>query len=156
VDESLPQATLKAMWFFLATVASMCWGVAYILAEHIFKRVSVFTTLAIEALLMGLVFLFIAIKDGDFKKDLATIGSSMNLSLVLLTFVVVSTIAELAINFSISEKDATLAGFVEISYPFFIALAAYLIYGQEELHPGTAIGGIIVFIGACIIFYFSR
>jgi drug/metabolite transporter (DMT)-like permease len=144
------------MWFLLATIASMCWGVAYILAEHIFKRVSVLTTLAIETILMGLVLLVFAITTGDFKKDLITIGSSSKLTLTLAAFIIVSTVAELAINFSISEKDATLAGFVEITYPFFIALFAYLLFGQEELSPGTAVGGIIVFIGACIIFYFSR
>ncbi|HEV3245146.1 MAG TPA: EamA family transporter [Candidatus Paceibacterota bacterium] len=144
------------MWFFLATVASMCWGVSYILAEHIFKRISVYTTLVIECFLMGFVILIVAIKAGDFKKDLVTLTSSSKLMLTFVLFTTASIIAELAINFSISEKDATLAGFVEISYPFFIALFAYLLFGQEELHPGTAFGGVVVFVGACIIFYFSR
>jgi drug/metabolite transporter (DMT)-like permease len=144
------------MWFFLATVASMGWGISYILAEHIFKRISVATTLAIEALLMGVVILFISIRDGDLARDLTTLGSSTKLLGLFVAFTAVSIIAELAINFSISEKDATLSGFVEITYPFFIAVFAYLFFGQEELHPGTAVGGVIVFIGACVIFYFSR
>jgi drug/metabolite transporter (DMT)-like permease len=144
------------MWFLLATIASMCWGVAYILAEYIFKRVSVLTTLAIETFLMGIVLLVFAIRTGDFKKDLVTITSSSKLALILAAFIIVSTVAELAINFSISEKDATLAGFVEITYPFFIALFAYIFFGEAELNIGTAAGGVIVFIGACIIFYFGR
>lgn len=134
----------------------MGWGVSYILAEHLFKRISVFTTLAFWMFFMGLVTLFFAVRLGDFKRDITAITSSGKLSLLLLGFVLASTLAELAINFSISEKDATLAGFVEITYPFFIALFAYLIFGQEELHPGTAFGGALVFIGACIIFYFGR
>ena len=134
----------------------MFWGISYIVSEHLYKRISVYTTLAIEMFFISLIILAAAIRTGDFKRDMTTLGSSGKLLGLLAASTVIWAVAELAINFSISEKDATLAGFVEITYPFFIALFAYLIFGQEELHPGTAVGGVIVFIGACIIFYFSR
>ena len=134
----------------------MCWGVFYILSEHIYKQISVYTTLAVEAFFFFIVVSYLAIRSGALKHDLATLNGSGKLIFLLTTVTIVSIIAELSINFSISEKDATLAGFVEITYPFFIALFAYIFYRQEELHPGTAIGGALIFIGACVIFYFSR
>lgn len=134
----------------------MCWGIFYIVSEHVYKQISVYTTIAVEAFFLFLIAAYFSIKEGALKHDLTTLGSSGKLLMLLAVVTVVSIVAEISINFSISEKDATLAGFVEITYPFFIALFAYLFFGQEELHPGTAIGGVIVFIGACIIFYFSR
>lgn len=144
------------MWFVLATVASMFWGISYIVSEHLYKRISVYTTLAIEMFFISIIILIAAIKTGDFKRDLTTLSSSGSLIALLATSAIVWAVAELAINFSISEKNATFAGFVEITYPFFIALFAWLLFGQRELTWGTALGGVIVFIGACIIFYFSR
>ena len=144
------------MWFVLATFASMCWGVFYIISEHLYKQLSVYTVIAIESLFLFLVALFFAVKEHVLKTDVGTLANSGKLMTLMFVAVAMTILAEISINFSISEKDATLAGFVEITYPFFIALFAYLIFGQEELHPGTAIGGVIVFIGACIIFYFSR
>jgi len=144
------------MWFLLATVASMFWGIFYIFSEHVYKQISVYTALAFESFFLFLVASYLAIRGGALKHDLVALGTSGKLAVLLATITVASIIAELSINFSISEKDATLAGFVEITYPFFIALFAYLIFGQEELHPGTAFGGALIFIGACTIFYFSR
>lgn len=144
------------MWFVLATVASMCWGVFYIVSEHVYKQISVYTAIAIESLFLFLVATYFAVRENVLKHDLTAIASSGKLFGFLFITVVVSILAEVSINFSISEKDATLAGFVEITYPFFIALFAFLFFGQEELSVGTAFGGAIVFVGACIIFYFSR
>jgi drug/metabolite transporter (DMT)-like permease len=124
------------MWFLLATVASMFWGISYIVSEHLYKRISVYTSLAIEMFVISVIILIVAIRTGTFKQDITTLGSSSKLMLLLAASTVIWAIAELAINFSISEKDATLAGFVEITYPFFIALFAFLFFGQKELHFG--------------------
>jgi drug/metabolite transporter (DMT)-like permease len=64
-------------------------------------------------------------------------------------------IAELCIGFSIISKNATLAGLIEISYPIFIALFSYLLFKNKITIP-TVIGGIIVFFGIFIIYYFNR
>jgi drug/metabolite transporter (DMT)-like permease len=144
------------MWFLLATVASMFWGISYIVSEHLYKRISVYTTLAIETFFISIIILTVAILTGDFKRDMTTLGSSSNLVLLLAASTIIWAIAELAINLSISERNATLAGFVEITYPFFIAVFAFVFFGQKELHVGTALGSIMIFMGACVIFYFGR
>jgi drug/metabolite transporter (DMT)-like permease len=147
---------LMCMWFVLATLASMFWGIFYISSEHLYKHISVYTAIAIESLFLFIVTAYLASRHGALKEDLVTLGTSGKLMFLITAAVLATIVAEVSINFSISEKDATLAGFVEITYPFFIALFAYLLFGQEELSVGTAVGGVVVFIGACIIFYFGR
>lgn len=69
--------------------------------------------------------------------------------------IVVMLIAELFIGFSITAKSATLAGLIEISYPIFIALFSYLLF-KSQVSTSTIIGGIIVFAGIFVIYYFNK
>ena len=144
------------MWLLLATTASMFWGISYVFSEQLYKHISVLTTLSIEMFVISLIIGVAAWRDGDLRPDMTTLFSSPRLGWLLLGSIIVWAVAELCINYSIADKDATLAGLIEITYPLFIALFAYLFFQESELNIGTTLGGLLVFCGVCVIYFFSR
>ncbi len=137
-------------------MASMFWGMSYVFSEQVYRHISVLTALAIETFIISIVIGLIAIFRGDFKTDLLTIDASSTVFWLLAASTLTFLIGELGIGFAIDGKNATLAGLIEISYPLFIALFAYLFFQESELNIGTALGGALIFCGICIIYWFSR
>jgi drug/metabolite transporter (DMT)-like permease len=92
---------------------------------------------------------------GFLRKDLVSLSGSKRLLLLVTAETITLILAELAIGFSITEKNATLAGLIEISYPIFIAIFAYFIL-KEKVSLTTIIGGILIFVGVFVIYYFNK
>ena len=65
-------------------------------------------------------------------------------------------IAEFGIGYSIQGKNATLAGLIEISYPLFIALFAYFLFGEMQIGVASALGGVLIFAGVALIYISAR
>lgn len=143
------------MWIFFALSASLFWGMSYVLSEEIYKKISVFTTLSIMSLAVFALTLAIAYFTGNLKPDLIEIASSKRLMLYVLGGIFALLIAELFIGFSIAAENATLAGLIEISYPIFIALFSYIMFKNSVTIP-TIIGGMMIFTGVFVIYYFNH
>ncbi|MDP2598992.1 MAG: DMT family transporter [Candidatus Liptonbacteria bacterium] len=143
------------MWIIFALGASIVWGITYVLGEQIYKKISVITALSITTLLSGVVMFIVAYAAGFLKKDISTVFASKGLLALVLSEAACLMIAELFIGFSITGKNATLAGLIEISYPLFIALFAYLLFRENQINLATMVGGIVIFTGVFIIYYFN-
>ena len=52
---------------------------------------------------------------------------------------------------SISGKNATLASLIEISYPVFVALFAFVLFRDLHLNISAVLGGMLVFAGVAVI-----
>lgn len=87
---------------------------------------------------------------GTLKADGRAIATSIDLRLLIAVEVVAFVLAELFIGLSVANKGATIAGLIEISYPLFIALFAYVLF-HERVSIGTIIGGILIFCGVMIV-----
>lgn len=144
------------MWLIYASLASAFWGLTYVLNEQVFKQISVPTTLAINGFLFAIVTFFIALYMGTFKADLATLSSSSRTLGLVAAGAAAIIIAEIFISLSITQKNATLAGLVEITYPLFIALFAYLLFKEGQLTLPVAMGGILILAGVFVIYWFAR
>lgn len=144
------------MWILFALCASVLWGLSYILFEQIYKKISVATSLAIVTFVMFFVMLAISYFSGKLKVDLATIASSKKLTWLVAAGTATAIIADVCIAFSIVTKNATLAGLIEISYPLFIALFAYLLFKENQLTLSTILGGLLIFSGIGIIYFFNK
>jgi drug/metabolite transporter (DMT)-like permease len=143
------------MWILFALGASFFWGMSYVISEEIYKKISVFTALTVTSFAVFLLALVIAYFTGNLKPDLVEIASSKKLMWYVIAGILVLLIAELFIGFSIVSKNATLAGLIEISYPIFIALFSYILYKSSITLP-TVVGGIVIFAGIFIIYYFNH
>ncbi len=144
------------MWIIFALGASLMWGLNYVINEQVFKNISVVTTLALTTIMTGIVMLLIATGGHFLQQDLTIITSSRRVLFLIIASTITLIVAELLIGFSITAKSATLAGLIEISYPIFIALFAYLLFKENQLNAPTAIGGALIFIGVFVIYYFNR
>lgn len=144
------------MWIFYAIGASMFWGVTYVLGEHIYKKISVTTTLAIMFAVSAVVMLLISVFRSDLKKEVSTLLTDHNAMMLLISVTLVFILAELCIGLSIVNKNATLAGLIEISYPIFIALFSYVLFRENQLTGGSVAGAMLIFSGIFVIYHFNR
>ncbi len=143
------------MWILLALGASLFWGLTYVFNEQVYKKVSIFTSLGITSLIVGVITLIIAASLGQLRPDIDALLTSKKLLWYFLAGAGALLIAELFIGFSIVGKSATLAGLVEISYPIFIALFSYFLFKNNVTVP-TIVGGLIIFAGIFVIYYFNH
>jgi len=143
------------MWIIFAISASAVWGITYVLGEQIYKKISVITSLSLATFISGFVMLLVAYLAGYLKKDIVTLTTDRRILGLSIAEAVCLMIAELLIGFSITSKNATLAGLIEISYPIFIAIFAFLLFKENQINPATVVGGVIIFSGIFIIYYFN-
>ena len=144
------------MWIVFALSASVLWGLSYVLFEQVYKKMSIVTSLSLVCLVMFVVFGIWSLLGGYFKPDLAALTSSKRLFWIFAAGTLTALVADLFIGLSIHGKSATLAGLIEISYPIFIALFAYFLFKEHQLNTATVIGGLLVFVGVFVIYFFNR
>jgi uncharacterized membrane protein len=143
------------MWLFLALAASAFWGITYVLDEQVYRHVSVPTTLAVHALVISIVASLVAWRQGVIAADFNAIFASRRVALLFVSCALTFMVAEFLISFSISAKNATLAALIEISYPLFAAIFAYLVFNESQLNLGTSIGGLLIGTGVIVVYWFS-
>jgi drug/metabolite transporter (DMT)-like permease len=144
------------MWFLYAVLASVVWGLSYVLNGELFKSLSVLTVVAIQTFVTSVIFAVAAILTGVFRNDVYSVMTSSRLMWLMLFGILALAIAEYGIGYSIQGKNATLAGLIEISYPIFIALFAYFLFGENQLSFATAVGGVLIFAGVSVIYVAAR
>ncbi len=144
------------MWIIFALGASILWGLTYVLNDHVYKKISVVSSLTIGLLISGVILFIVAVSTGVLKRDVNAIFSSNKLLYLVIAQTAIFILAELFIGLSIAGKNATLAGLIEISYPIFIAIFAYFLYKENQVNLGTLIGGILIFSGVAVVYYFNK
>jgi drug/metabolite transporter (DMT)-like permease len=144
------------MWILYAFIAAILWGLDYALTGKVLEKIRLPTLLSIELFCAFLAMLTLAVLTGSYKTDLPELFGSKRLVLYVLTIVVAFSVANAFIVVSIGERNATLAGLVEISYPLFIALFSWLLFGRTGLSLGANIGGVLILLGVSLIYFFNK
>ena len=147
---------ISLMWALYAIIASILWGIDYALTEKALQNIQFSMLLSIELFFGFLTMLGIAIFSGSYKTDLTGLFSSNKTLLLVVVIVVAFNIANMFIVLSIGDKNATLSGLIEISYPLFIALFSWLFFRENNLSFGTILGGTFVLIGVSLIYFFNN
>jgi drug/metabolite transporter (DMT)-like permease len=144
------------MWLLYALLSAIIWGANYLFYEKILSRISVSTLYFIDLTVGAIVFFLFASLSGTFIKDLTAIQSSKSLIWLILATVITSILANLFIALAIQSKNATLSTLVEISYPIFIILLAWILFRENNLTPSVLLGGGLIFSGTAIIYAFNK
>jgi drug/metabolite transporter (DMT)-like permease len=144
------------MWLLYALLSAIIWGANYLFYEKILSRISVSTLYFIDLTVGAIVFFLLASLSGTFIKDLTAIQSSKSLIWLILATVITSILANLFIALAIQSKNATLSTLVEISYPIFIILLAWILFRENNLTPSVLLGGGLIFSGIAIIYAFNK
>lgn len=144
------------MWIVYALCAAVFWGLSYTYSEQVLRKISVSSLLLMD----GLACLTMALTAGLITKsvgrDWDIIKKGELPASVLVTSIVVYSIATLFIIMSIKAKNATMAGLIEISYPIFTALFAWLIFKETQFNAGTIAGAVLIFSGVICVYIFGK
>lgn len=140
---------MKLPWYVTALGAAVVWGVHYPLLDHALKRLSLFTVLFLTILpvLLAAPFFYATL-----ASDLATVPKmawGTRVAILLIPFT--SLVGAVLLFLAISDKNATLASLIEISYPVFVALFAWLLFRQIHLNVSVLLGALLVFAGVAVI-----
>jgi drug/metabolite transporter (DMT)-like permease len=141
------------MWIVYALAAAIIWGISYAASGRVIERgmtplaffflYTLFgaTAAAIAMALMG--------KTSALLAEFRALGSDW---VWLAVAVVTSAAAGLLIYIAIGEKNATVASLIEISYPFFVAVFAWLFFREAQFSWQTIIGGVLILAGVGVVF----
>jgi len=145
------------MWLLYAVTASLCWGMSYAASGPILRKGMTPAFFFFGYSLLGfagsLVYLISTgrlsqalrmegLEKGDLGWFLFSIGGS--------AFGAFLTYA------AMSAKNPTLASMIEISYPLFVILFAWLFFREIQLNPITLAGGLLVIAGVAVIILGDR
>lgn len=92
-------------------------------------------------------------KAGALFSELRALGADW---VWLVVAVVSSAAGALLIYIAIGEKNATLASLIEISYPFFVAIFAWLFFRDAQFSWPTLLGGLLILGGVGVVFLGER
>jgi drug/metabolite transporter (DMT)-like permease len=139
----------KYLWLIYALGAAVMWGLQYATSEQLLKTIpTTFLTVTYtvaQAFIYIIIFGFLSPKLGNLS-NFTDYLSGKNLYLFALV-VALGCGSTLLIFAAISEGTATKASFIEISYPFFVAIFATWIYREGNVDAKTLLGGILIFLG---------
>jgi drug/metabolite transporter (DMT)-like permease len=141
------------LWFFCALGTAIMWGFGYALSEKVMKdSYHPLFIMVVTGFLYFVLSIVAAYFTNNLKGGLQTIqdnpASIVNVMLVSLSVVIGSFL----ILYAISLKNATLVNLIEITYPIFTLIFAYIIMKEVQISPATAFGGLLIFTGIGVIY----
>jgi drug/metabolite transporter (DMT)-like permease len=141
-------------WYVAATGAAIVWGIHYPLIDFAMKRLSVYGVLLISVLpVLFLMPVFLR----DLTRDVDTFKLlPRNEQWLIAAIGLTSTLGAVLLYLSVSSKNATLASIIEITYPVFVVLFAYLLFRQVHINTSVILGGLMILVGAGMIIYHNR
>jgi len=139
------------MWVALSILASVLWGLLYVLSEEIYRHISVASKIGILCFFMSMFMLGISAMRGELLPDLKTLTGSKELLGLFGVIILVALAADLCIGYSISLRNATLASLIEISYPLFTVLFSIVLYKTNHLSASVVAGGLMIAGGVAVI-----
>ncbi|WP_139559504.1 EamA family transporter [Methylotetracoccus oryzae] len=145
------------MWLIYALSAAVIWGISYAASGRAIARgvppLVFFTLYAAVALAMGLATLLVTGRIGTLSRIGQTIGDDLGWLVLAVT---TSGLGALLIYLAIGEKNATVASLIEISYPLFVALFAWLFFQEIQFNRLTVAGAALILSGVALVYLANR
>lgn len=145
------------MWIVYALAAAIIWGVSYAASGRVIERgmapLTFFFYYAAFGTLIGALTVAATGRLVSLASDLKGLGPDWVWFAVAL---VSSAAGTLLIYVAIGEKNATLASLIEISYPLFVAIFAWLFFRQVEFNAMTIVGAGLILGGVAIVYLANR
>ncbi|MFM1902463.1 MAG: hypothetical protein RLZZ440_363 [Planctomycetota bacterium] len=136
--------------YLLAVAAAVLWGLLYVLDERLLAGMSIYRLYFLHSIAGVAVAGTVLLVQGESPASLLRLSWPGAPAPLVLTTMAVVALACLAIFASIQALGASRAAVLEISYPLFVAVFAWLLY-RHPLQWPVIVGGIFIFIGSAII-----
>lgn len=145
------------MWMVYAISAAVIWGISYAASGRVIDRgmtpMSFFFCYALFGALAAAAVLGMTGKLGGVPMEVRALGKDM---LWFAIAIVTSAGGALLIYMAIGESNATLASLIEISYPFFVAVFAWVFFRETQFNLPTVLGGVMILGGVAVVFWGNR
>ena len=141
-----------AAWFFYAIGAAICWGLGYLLSEKTMDQgVTPISLMALYFVFGTPIFLAASFFEKTLKTGFEILISNKSALILFIAMSVAYTLGNFFIFKSISLKNATYTNLVEISYPLFTILFAWLLFKEFHLNMATIAGAVMIMSGVFLI-----
>jgi drug/metabolite transporter (DMT)-like permease len=142
---------MQIPWYIPAIGAAVVWGVHYPLIDFAMKRISIYGVLLLTVIpIFFLMPLFLRELAGDVDVFKTLPGKEQWFILVV---PLTSTAGAVLLYLSINGKNASLASLIEITYPVFVVIFAYLLFRQIHVNLSVISGGLMILAGAGLIIF---
>lgn len=145
------------MWFVYAFSAAIIWGISYAASGRVIERgmapLTFFFFYALFSAVAATLALLLTGRYATVASEVRTLGGDWSWGLLA---VVTSAVGALLIYMAIGEKNATLASLIEISYPLFVAVFAWLFFRETQFNLPTVLGGMMILTGVGIVYLGNR
>ena len=142
-------------WVVLGLTAGAGWGMSYLLYEKILLKFPVSLVMFITGSVTLAFFGALSWWRGHLG-EIKTITAEPTIWLGFLGVVVLNIIANVSILTAVGMSNASRAAFLEISYPLFSLLFAYLIFREMQLTPLGMVGGGLILAGTIVMVYAGK
>lgn len=142
-------------WVVLGLAAGSGWGMSYLLYEKFLLKLPISLVMAMAGSVSLTVFGFVALFKGHFA-ELKNVANSAGLIWAFIGVMVLNITANASILTAVHMSNASRAAFLEISYPLFTLLFAYLIFKEMQLSPLGMVGGGLIMLGVLVMIYAGK
>jgi len=143
-------------WVLYASAAAVLWGASYFLYEQLLHRgMAVSTILFFGAAINALAYAVWAFTSGTLSRDVETLKKASTDTAMLSGIIVLTGIANVLFFLSMRLKNATLSGLIEITYPLFTALFAWIFLREAQMSVGAFVGAFLIMLGVICVSYFQ-
>ncbi|MEM6812225.1 MAG: EamA family transporter [Pseudomonadota bacterium] len=141
------------LWFFCALGTAVLWGLSYAISEKVMKDgiTPIFIMVTTGFFYFVIAFLIAYFSEG-FKSGFTVLETNKSTLINLLIMSLAFIGGTFLIYYAINLKNATYANLIEITYPIFTLLFAYILYKEIQINISTMIGGIMIFAGVVLIY----
>ena len=144
-------------WWIYSIIAAIIWGlhfnlvvkVSNVLPKDIYTPLTIFLITSVSMLLI------LPVIHQKMLANLVTLwhsGNDIRISVIVLVFTAIVAANLLYIAMQLSP-NATVAALLDITYPVFIAIIAWLLYRENHLDWSVLVGGALIFFGAMLIIW---
>lgn len=141
-----------SMWILYAVAASVCWGISYAASGPLLKQGLNPLVFFFGYSLFGFLGALIAILSTGRLSSALAVASLPRGDLGLFLFSIGGSALGAYLTYAaMSAKNPTLVSLIEISYPLFVILFAWVFFREMQLNMVTMLGGILVLAGVVVI-----
>jgi len=145
------------MWIIYAIAASICWGMSYAACGPILKKGLSPLVFFFGYALFGLVGALVAlITSGKFIEAIRLEGVDRSDLGWFILSIGGSALGAYLTYAAMAAKNPTLAALIEISYPIFVVIFAWIFFREMQLNTLTLFGGLLAIAGIAVIILGER
>lgn len=142
-------------WWTYSIFAAILWGLHFNLVVRVSRLLpnDIYTPLTLFFITSLSIFVTLPFTCQKIFSNIATLyhsGPEIRTSVLILIFstLVAATLLYIAMRLS---NNPTVAGSIDITYPFFVALIAWLLFKENQIDWSVIVGGILIIAGSFII-----